>query len=111
MTNDNRNAGNPGIDTDTASSAPEWAEERVRLQLLIGEFLNALVIHNQTIGAAAAEIRRQLDKRTATDETLAIAEAMMKVLDVARTLHGHAEALVTCTEKLLGTFPTTGYTH
>ena len=107
MTKD-QNAGNPGINTD---AAPQWAEERVRLQLLIGEFLNALVIHNQTIGATAAEIRRQLDKRTATDETLAIAEAMMKVLDVARTLHGHAEALVTCTEKLLGTFPTTGYTH
>lgn len=110
MTND-QNAGNSGINQDDSATAPQWAEERVRLQLRIGEFLNALLVHNQTIGATATEITGQLGKETSADQSLAIAEAMMRVVDVARTLNEHAEALVTCTEKLLGTFPTTGYSH
>jgi hypothetical protein len=111
MTNDNQNAGKSGINTDASSTAPQWAEERVRLQLLIGEFLNALKIHNEAVCAAATEIGNHLAGETPASQNLAIAESMMKVLNASRTLHDWSEALITCTEKLLGTFPTTGYTH
>ncbi|GLR66930.1 hypothetical protein GCM10010909_16100 [Acidocella aquatica] len=110
MTKD-QNARNPGINTNAASAAPQWAEERVRLQLLIGDFVQSLAAHNEAVGATAAEVAKKLAAGGSADQTFIIAESMMRVLNMAKTLNGHAEALVTCTEKLLGTFPTTGYSH